>query len=264
MDKLLIAILGFSFISGAGLTSAILLTLLFTGCVKIDCQTLFGISSLLTYYFYGILGLIYITLFSMAMIASGIMYWYEMSIDDMKKNALILNEQIDKEHNLDGFDKKLLYLNNCKKESIETFYKKTGLTEQHLTTIKSGYSDLSRRFNKLCDITYNYMYMFRNSTNDIAGLKILYSIYDLICEYKENIETVRSLHNLSRNMQNTMSNLETQKFMTSDSYNPDNPLSMPQGMEAMMENMMKNINLDDFAKMMGGFDLAPLGKKKNN
>ena len=36
MDKLLIAILGFSFISGAGLTSAILLTLLFTGCVKID------------------------------------------------------------------------------------------------------------------------------------------------------------------------------------------------------------------------------------
>lgn len=283
MDKLLIAILGFSFIfSGAGLTSAILLAILFSGAASLSHITLFSLTSLLTYYFYGFFGLFYVLMASLSLIACGAMYWFELSVDDMKQKAkeLSLQEQSDPSTGPSELDKKLATFNEYKNTGLSSFCQRAGLTPERITLIKGYYASTSTRFDKICAVTYGYLCQFRETTKDIAGLKTIYHAYDQVWVYKKNIETIRSLHKMTRNMQSAMSGSMGQmgpsaggsKTKTSgatstadnshDMINLDadqtgNPMESMEAMDKMFANM-KPEDMESMMQMMFGGDLSKL------
>lgn len=233
MDNLSVTTLFLLFIfSGAGLTSAVLLTFLLTGVTALNYISIFGLVNLLTYYFYGFLGLIYTCLSSLALIVCGFMYWYEMSFDDIKnqanelKNKTKTNVQIQTSAQLDAqvdvqsktqsqIDAKLQSLkekyNEYKTSSVAFIEKKLGLTNYHVQKLHSVYNKISTYYDKFILIACKYFERFKNITSNTPGLKQLYDIYDKALEYKEIVESIRAMHKLSRNMQEMQLNMFAQK-----------------------------------------------------
>lgn len=285
MDKLLIAILGFSFIfSGAGLTSAALLAILFSGAATLDHITLISLTSLLTYYFYGFFGILYVIAAALSLIACGAMYWFELSVDDMKQkaNELRLQEQsgTSDSQNLSDIDKKLAVLNEYKTKGLGSLCQRSGLTPERITTIKNYYNTSAKRFDSFCGVAYGYICQFRETTESIAGLKIIYQLYDKILVYKKNLETIRSLHKMTRTMQSAMGGPmggpaggnQSYDSKSGDMINLDNvdsfnkknaaPMESMEAMDQMFANMkpedmdmmMQQMFGGDFAKLLGGME----------
>lgn len=228
MDRLIIALLiVLFFCGGSGLTSAGLLALIFGGVIDVTYATLSTVSVLLTYYICGLTGLFVVMFSSIALISSGCMYWYEMSFGDVKKMLQDMNkkgqasgekESRDKDSDkkkkesetdenesddskTQSFEKRLTEFSEYKTKSVQAFYDKTGLTDQRLEKYKGYYLFVSTKFDSFCDASHYYLCQFRAATEEIAGLRELYSGYDKCLELKTNLEGLRSLHKLSRTMQ---------------------------------------------------------------
>jgi hypothetical protein len=189
------------------------------------------------------------------------MYWFELSVDDMKQKAnefRLQDQEQSESSNPSSFDKNLAVLNEYKTQSLDSFYQRTGLTPERITTIKGYYTKISTYFDNFCDVAYRYMCQFREITKDIAVLKTIYQAYDQILMYKKNLETIRSLHKLSRDMQSTfggsMNKDQTNDTDTSDKKDQD-PMKMMDQMFSNikpedMDKMMASINPDDMNQMM--------------
>ena len=267
MDKLLVALLGFSFIFGnSGLTSAGLLALLFSGAVPLNHITLVSLTYLITYYFYGLYGLFYFMTASLSMITCGAMYWFELSVADIKQNANNLKFQANensseftdssKSTNLTEFDKKLAVLTDLKTHGINSFCQKSGLTPEHIVSLKGYYNVASTQFNMVCDVIYGYMCQFRETTKNIAVLTTIYYAYDQIWVYKKNIETVRSLHKITKNMDSLMgdsihrSNSESQNAINLDTDNSISKKENDMVLLASMNQLFDDIKSTDMEMMM--------------
>lgn len=299
MDNLSIAILCFSFMfSGAGLASAIMLSMLFSGTAVLNHVTLFWITTLLTYYFYGFFGLLYVVGASLALIGCGTMYWFELSVDDMKQKALELKNEQDNmnsngdNHSFPDIDKKLAVLNQYKTSGINALCQRAGLTPDRISRIKEYYNVSSVRFDNFCNLVYEYACQFRETTKDISGLKNVYELYDWIMVFKKNIESIRSLHKMTRSLQSAFPGQVSQgsgkgRSTTNDSINMNltntkrgkgvsDPMESmdqmfsnmkPEDIESMMQQMFGG---GDFAKMLSGLEemgtskgsVKPLQKKR--
>lgn len=209
MDNLSIAFLVFLFIlSGPGLSSVGLFSMLFTGFVQANHVTIFSLVSMLTYYFYGLFGMMYMAVCSMAYIMCGMMYWFEMTFEDMRKKADEMREQTSDESNSDvsetdtpsSFDRKIQEFNEYRTAGVKTLYEKLGLTEERRKAYENMYSTYSTYFDNIVDGVVTYIARFREMTNEIAGLKTVYYIYDQLVEYKKLLESIRAMHKISRTM----------------------------------------------------------------
>src|ERR1700741_434808 len=95
MNKLLAVILILLFIfGGSGLAASSMISYLFLNLITFDYTTLFTICTLLTYHFYGLIGMIYVIMTAFTFIFCGIMYWYEMTFEDFNRYSSELHEQI--------------------------------------------------------------------------------------------------------------------------------------------------------------------------
>ena len=89
MDKLTIAsIISLFILLGPGTASLGMIFLVLTQSVTLNYMTLFNLTNLLTYYFYGLLGIFYIYVCSLSLIGSGYMYWYDLSLHDLKQKLI--------------------------------------------------------------------------------------------------------------------------------------------------------------------------------
>jgi hypothetical protein len=170
---------------------------------KLNHVSLFAISTFLTYYIYGFFGLIFLSLFSASSILAGIMYWYDLTSDDIKKEfqqALIINKSDDAD--IQELKKKWINLN----ESIIVYYEKTKQSisnyDSIINHVKIYYSYLSNHFNSLSIIAYNNLDKFYNLTKDVYGFNVFYSFILFIiikCNkvYKK-INEIKLLHKTSR------------------------------------------------------------------
>jgi len=214
MDRLLGALLTLLFVFyGTGSTCLGLMTTCITGMTTMNYRILFLITQLLTYYFYGFIGMFYVMMCSLSMIGCCAMYWFDMSPEDMKQK---INELKDGSPLTDStsqrylFDDKVKRLIEYKNNGVELFYKKTGLTADHVTKMRSSYIYVSQLFDKLCDMIYSCMCYVRKVTNDLVGFKTIYYSYDRMCTFMENVENVRAMHMDSYAMQNTLTDTESQ------------------------------------------------------
>ena len=293
MDRLSVAILVSLFLfSGSGLASATFLAYIFFGVASIDHVTLFSLCSLLTYNFYGLLGMFYVLMCSLTLIACGLMYWYEMSVDDLKKKASEMQTQVG-DKNSDGsqtgaIDERLKVANDYKNNLLGTFWLKTGLTEERRAKYWEHYLTASNKFDTFYVFATAYASQFRDLTKDIPVLKTLYYAYDQFFVYKQSIESVRALHKLSRNLTMPPSQPQTRGASSNVSVDSNSEsstssappvdlgamfggLNMPdmeemqkqmenmspeekKRMDDMTEQMMKNMNLGDMMKMFGGIE----------
>jgi hypothetical protein len=193
MNKLLIVVLSMLFIfSGAGLASAGFLTMVLSGIIPIDHVSLFCLCCLLTYNFYGLVGLLYIILNCIALIACSIMWWYDLSFNDL--NKMYIDCQSSESESVSEFNKKIDMFNQYKSNGSKKFYEKLGLTEKKIAQYTAYCSNISNKFDVFCCIVCKYLGMFCEMTRDVPGLRTVYYLVDQVIVWKENVDAYRTIH----------------------------------------------------------------------
>lgn len=260
MDRLTTTLFAVLFIfGGSGLTSAGLLALMFGGVIDVTYLTLSAVSVMLTYYICGLSGLFVVSFSSVALVAAGSMYWYEMSFQDVKKMLTDMNEQGNQEAikkskdsnakqdegsgETINFSQKMRGVNKYKDDSLKAFYEKTGLTEDKIKTYKGYYALASTKFNVFCEALYAYIVQFRAATEEVPGLREIYRASDGLVKVKTNVEMVRGLHKMSR----SMSGMSGMPGMAT-------PASQPT--QRSESNPPDLGGLGDLGSMFGGMDLG--------
>lgn len=289
MDNLSVAFLVFLFMfSGSGLTTAVFLTMLLTKFADLTCFTLFSFSVLSVYFIYGFAGLLFIMLSTFTVITSGLMFWFDVSLlemqDKMTKELKLQNKLNDLDDNVEKLtlvEQKFAELENYKLQTLNVFYKKTGLDDKKVAKLLENYKSLSMNFDNLVNVVYEYLLTFRKATENTVGLKELYKYCDYVLIVKNGIINARTLHRMSREVQNpTLSN---------NTNNNNDPFSMlgnfgnlgdlsqlnkqvekellnmspaqKKQMDDMAKQMFGNINMDDMMGMFG--NISNNTNKKN-
>ena len=242
MDKLLIAILCYTFIfTPTEITLFTFLSMFFLKLITITHNTLFSLFAITTYYLYGLLGTFYIILCSFLVNACGIMFWYEMSVTDIKESIKELKtDEKYKEIDTNIFDSSFL-----EKRIVQAFNYKNQISEKlnnnviyknvkRLTILY--YSTIITYFDKLSNLIYFYMCKFRLLTENIIGFKHIYRVYDKFCKIQYMIISLRSIHKMTRQIVDV---------------NTTVPMGDMRMVENMMESMFKN---NDFMNFMSSFD----------
>lgn len=291
MDKLSIAFLTIIFLNGGSLLIWVgLMLALFTQMLPLNYKTLFNVTTFTTYCFYGFTGIIYTFLCALSLLMCGAMYWFELSIDDVKNKMkeLNVNENLstDDDHTVQ-IEQYIDTFSQYKIKYVNMFCEKTGLkiNSTWITSVGTLYTHVSVVFDKFCQIFYGLMCRFRTLTRNMKGLKTLYNAYDTMYQYKISIDNLKTLNVESRNKSDALS-LQIQKDTLSpkttdplklmdlcnfpelnidqDSFNQDmmdaqakfdkmSPDERKKEAEAMM-NMMKNMfdSFDNMKTMMDG------------
>ncbi len=220
MDKLTIAcIISLFILLGPGAASLGFIILIATKLVTLNYMTLFNITNLFTYYLYGLQGVLYIYMCTLSLIGSGYMYWYDMSLYDLKNKLIEFEAEskpLDKNCSekkptklisdsvQSSFDKNMDKLCQYKNISVDKFYQKTGFNANTVLKIKQSYFYLSNNFNNLCDFIYLYLCKFRLMTDNIYGIKSIYLVCDEGLNYVKTIDAIKSIHKMSRNLQTNL------------------------------------------------------------
>lgn len=228
MNRLIFAILTLLYIfSGSGLTAIGLITTMMFNQIELNHISLFALTILLTKCFYGLIGLMYMFVGSMIFLLCGVCYWYEMSLNDIQQQMVQFKEEnivrsTSESKELTSFDKNWESLRQYKTEKINTFCEKIGLTdlltlEERSMKIQTFVILVSDKFDKFCDIVYSYLCKFRTKTSDVKVFKEIYATYGQLLECKAGIESLRSMHKLSRTMLNMNLNMNTNTDSTTNS-----------------------------------------------
>jgi hypothetical protein len=227
MDRLSLTLLLLLFIfSGSGLTVATLLIYLFTGIATLDHVTLFSTSTLLTYYFYGLFGLMYLFGCVITIVVCGLMYWLEMSLDTIRQQANDMHNQANEIHIVNNnvnntisdqtfdIDPRIKRFQKYGNDIVTLFRQKTRLTDEKITLIRNYYILMSSRFDIFTTWVIKYITRFRELTQDITGLKLAYYLIDKFFLYKETIESYRTLHKVSRDLQSKFPYIHNQRAVS--------------------------------------------------
>jgi len=212
MDKLSTAVLIMLFaLGGSGLTLATFLLFILSGIASFNHISVFFLSLLFVYCMYGVIGLIILSVCSLSMLLCGIVYWYDLSYSSIKKSLNSVdsmnNTTQDLTFNLD-VDKKINELSEYRKNYTDKIFNTIGLTGERIIRIQSVYKLISISFDKLCGLVYTYCEKFRETTNGVAGLKIVYVIIDYIVSLWKGIGVFKNLHKVSRSMQSSLMNMD--------------------------------------------------------
>lgn len=235
MDKLSIASLLFlTLAGGSGIGSFILLSQLITGIVPIDHTTLFSLFILLTYSFYGFFGLFYVTLSALVVIGCGLMYWFEMSMDDVKDKLIEMQIQALKtetennqnnqnnqnnENNENEIQKRIDQMKTMRQGFLTVFWTKTGISEERRNQMFEFYSAISSKFDLLMQIVIDNIQKFKNMTQNIVPFNKLYILIDGLFLFKQSVESLRSMHKLARSVQPSMfGNFQSMPMMGSGDF----------------------------------------------
>lgn len=236
MERLTIAMLALTFLlNGSGLTFIGLISYLYLGVAPLNNKTILALWALLTHYMYGVSGIVYSLLTTLTLVVNGLMYWYDLSLDDIRKKATgnlatefgididdktqsgpkdsttsttSDNAKIDELTNNDAYSTmstKIDRLGQYKNLLADTLRYKLGITDEKMTLIKTNYSAFSTKFDTVTDVLFTYIVKFRAMTKNVMGLKTIYYVCDCLCNILRTIETVKSLNVMTRKMQNQMS-----------------------------------------------------------
>jgi hypothetical protein len=232
MDKLSITAFILLFIfSGAGLPSLLLLSLLGTGKIALNYLNLFSLINLLTYYFYGFFGMIYLFISSLALMVCGFMYWYELSIDEFKKEAeemriKALNDsetiKPDVPANVTGvtmtnevtktkldvqLERAKVFFDKYKGLCFDFLEKKLGFTSKRMEKISNVYTKISSYYDNFVAMVYNFLLKFKNATKNVVGLRSLYYLDDQLVICRDSVNSLRTMHKAARDMQIEQNNI---------------------------------------------------------
>ena len=220
MNKLLSSLLFFSFIYlGTAPTCFIYFALILSKIIMLDFITLSVYTILLTYYVYGLFGVFYLLVSTSILVLCGIMYWYELSVNDIKHHmikyaetdseSIELNKQITEYHefinNHVSFLLQKINITESKLNILNNYYNHMC---SYLPTINKYYTLSSSYYDKIFSATYGYMKQLRGITSDVPLIKYIYYVYDKIVNNIMNIESLRFFHKISRNMHNAMNSLD--------------------------------------------------------
>lgn len=286
MEKISIAFLTTVFII-ANSTSAFLLFLimLLSGTVELTYGTLFSIIYLTTYVFYGLSGVVYMTLSTMMLIVSMIMYWFNLSTVDTYERYKYAHVNTLKFGSTYDLDEHVNFLRKCRNDGLKKINDKLGITDEKYEEYKKQFDVVSRKFDtiltKIFEFFYPYLKHIRKYTNDSVPLKYIYLIYDFVIENNEYVKTnriqnefmMKKLRTMEKNMETILlSNEETNKMNDGNEMDNelDDVLDEPaenlynmntnnfHDINEQMEKEMKKIppeqrrKMDEFAKQMFG------------
>jgi hypothetical protein len=308
MDKLTIFLLFALFVfGGSGWALMAFICMMSFGFVGSNHSTLFSLSVLMTYKFYGILSLLYTFAIALTFLLCGYMYWHDVRPDELVEQFTVQsadrNEK--KTEPVDGqsdkpnetpietpietpFERKLKLVVEHKNKLIGVFYNKTGLTDEKIEHYKSVcrkyYHVASDGFNVLCGATHRYLCKFCQMTRNVRGFDYIYTAYDQIVKYKQDIESLKALHKFSNALTvprtqphpNVMKMKNTVNAMSNNMSNDDDEMiEMPtldtDPLTAMMRDLggLGNLggledmdNLDNFGDMDKYFKNMPDQQKK--
>jgi hypothetical protein len=208
MDKLSITLLTILFLNdGSYLIWIGLLFALLTQTLPLNYKTLFNFTSLTTYCFYGFTGIIYTFLCTLSLLICGAMYWFELSMDDVKNKMKELNDDAidgndcDDNESTNQIEQYIDKFTQYKTKYVNMFCEKTrlNLISPWMGTIGTFYTHVSVMFDKFCQMLYGLMCRFRTLTQDMKGLKSIYNVYDTMCQYKTTVDKLKHLNSESQN-----------------------------------------------------------------
>lgn len=200
MNRLLTALLAMIFIfGGSGYFCLTLLIMILTGILPFDSTTLLLKNIVLTYHLYGLVGMCYIMLCFLSLVACFLTYWFDMSFKDLKVKLQELNdstkdETTNTEKGPTEIEKKINKFLELKHNIITTVYDKVKFAEKYLIKLKSVCEYLSRIFDKICYMIYSLTCKVRMMTNNVVVFREIYYVYDQMCKFKKNIEMIKSMY----------------------------------------------------------------------
>ena len=181
MDKLTLTVLLTVLLTGyTSLLTLLLSMLMITGILDITHISLFCMTLLGVYNIYGLQGLFLLLLSTLSFIVSGYMYITNVSFTDMITST---NNKTDNTEQ---------YYDNL----LANVYHKTGITKESIKYITNHYNSISSKYDLFCKFMYTQLCNLRYITENIAGFKHLYDLYDRCMIIKQNINQFQQLFNL--------------------------------------------------------------------
>lgn len=178
MDKLTLTFLLLVLLTGYTSSLILILSMLMiVGIVDITHLTLFFMTLLGVYNIYGLQGLCVLLLSTLSFIGSGYMYITNVSFSDMIKTV----------NNTENNYEVLL----------TNVYHKTGIKKESIQYIYNSYNNISLKYDLFCKFVYIHLCNLRYITEDIAGFKYLYDLYDRCMSIKQHITQFQQLFNMS-------------------------------------------------------------------
>jgi hypothetical protein len=210
MNRLSIASLLSLFIfCGSWTFSTILLFLLYNGVISFSYLAIICLNFLLTYYTYGLTGVLYMAVSLVTMMGCGFMYWSNISSDSVK---IAINNSVSNLNNISfintstktlcesGIYKRLIngleVMSNYRKEFTRKIYNNY-LTQNRIDVVKNSLIKASDLFDCFCAYMYVYLCMMRTYTQNLPVFKNIYFVFDQIVESKTNFDSFKDFHNLS-------------------------------------------------------------------
>lgn len=207
MDNLIKTFLFFSFLFfGAGTTALAIGTSFAFHIITVTYLSLFAFISLITYSFYGFFGFVYMFFASFALLGTVFMYWYDLSFDDIGK-------KLEKFQTIVGQNKNHVSSTELRTKLYNAVSQRTGMNEQHIQRVKNVYQTVSKFYDKFVAFLFVYLGKFRSVTQNVKGLKQLYSGYDTLCNVVPFVESAKNVHKLASSMPVFDQNFDISRLM---------------------------------------------------
>lgn len=268
------------FLFGPMATFCCLLFLLYNGQIVLNYLSLLSLNLLFTYSLNGFFGLVYSFLSCLIMVSCGAMYWFDWSPSDLKNELNAFNQCNEIKYDDVLTNKNVLIAKEYIINGAQKIYQVTGMTDEKIIKMKNVYVDCSKKFDYLSDLVWKYMCNFYELIKDVKGVKELFYYFSLVIGFFRSIDSIKSLHKLSRNFtmgpkQTNSNNLfnqildpDTMDLGKMDLGKMDfgkmdfgkmgdglNNMSSEQkkSIDDMTKQIFENININDMMSMMQGF-----------
>lgn len=264
MNKLLMFLFFSSYIlsNSIGITSSFYLAYLLFIRKNLDYVSLTILSTFFTYYMYGFFGLFFMSILSLASISSGLMFWYDTTLNDIEKDfqksiAIDSSDDIETQE----VKKKWIDLNNNMNNKMTIFYQKINsyrllvISDNVLDKMKNWYDYFSSLFDIACGKLYTYLFSFYNFTKDIYGFKTAYFVLQYIAGWVDlavkKLIKLKTIHKASRDLDAELSKLLPINKLSINK--PDtNPVEQIGNIDKMLS--LSNIDPRDMLSMMQLFN----------
>jgi len=272
MSRLLVTLLTATTIFfGFGVSSFNLIMLMMIGLIKLNYLSLLSLILMLTCHFFGLFGMFYLFTVSGCLVSCGLMYWYDLSIDDIIVNtSKFVNNptfnNISNETETDSKNVQIKSIDSYRVEYVNKLCSKFNIKDEIIEKSKKKYEQLSTAFDTMYSDFTIYMAKFRESTRDIVGLNYVYTGYDSVMKMIGLLETVKNTFKTLRTADNMLKN------KTIQSIQPVSDTNESKSSTRSNDNLDLNLGLDlggisglgmgDFKDMQKQFDsLTPEQKK---
>jgi hypothetical protein len=207
----LIALTAFNY---SGIASFIYLIMLLSGFVDTNYASLSSFTALSIYFMHGLFGLFSLMASVILTMVSGIMFWFDMSLQDVQKKAIELNKHDagTKNAGTKNAGTKNEDTKNAEAEieigpyMLSSFLLKMGIDVESFDTVKNTwferYRAISNAFDNVTDIMYTGIQQFRALTIDVALFTHVYGaydyMYDIMYSFINSVDTLKQMSSMSR------------------------------------------------------------------